>query len=191
MWRFLDVTNFTVITMNGNVISFICVIITLKWPSKGHSTENNRDCYFVTSHQNTFQWSHLVTIMSLLFGNSIAYMFYNECNSWQQIEVICWLVSKEHLWCLQCRVVKCLSPKSHHVIFVTLLQDDSIVTWPGDSPQGNKHSDFSVEPPNDDYLRVKIRWMKDITFWFTVLTMTLMTMWDIVVTAHQLTMMYG
>lgn len=53
-----------------------------------------------------------------------------------------------------------------------------IVTSPGDSSQSNSHNDFIRKSPNDVFLKLIMRPMNDITFWFIILTAAFATICD-------------
>lgn len=40
----------------------------------------------------------------------------------------------------------------------------------GDSLQNNSFSELSAELGNESHLRARMRWIKDITFWFIIVT---------------------
>lgn len=59
--------------------------------------------------------------------------------------------------------------------------------------QGNSHSDFLVENLNHVFFRPIMRWMKDIPFLLTVMTVTNpnVTIFEFNVVSHSLTVLYG
>lgn len=127
-------------------------------------------------------------------------------SKWLQTEVIWWLNKKQHSWWPQSRVPRSQSPASyrmtslwrhlvihHNVVVITILQS-TFQTWPtwkshggfivkspGESSQTNSHDDFPAELPNDS-LKV-INETNDVTFWFTAVTVILLTICDVTLTS--------
>lgn len=131
----------------------------------------------VTRHQITPQCSYMVTLWWPKFGNR------NSCEVTMRTEITRWL----HFTVTWRLVTKQLSWSIYNGVQMTVRwesQGDFIVTSPEDSSQSNSHNDFSMESPNDVYLKLKVRRKKDITFWYIIVTVTFATICNVKIVFH-------
>lgn len=106
----------TVITMHCNLIYFIHLINALKGLSFGTSLRSHHQSWNVANHQETFEKSHLVTLLCLSFNDAFVKLPWL-MPSPKMTEKLSDLVTchKRLLMVIQSRVSKFQSPESLHV----------------------------------------------------------------------------
>lgn len=160
------------------------IIITLSWPLFGHFTMISPVTISSVMWQVT-RWLYKEVILwlpcdrhleTLLFIHSKRYFVTSHQMTW----FCC------HLGTRYKTTIMVTAQWSLHMTVTRESQDDFLVNTASNLSQNNSHGDFSMEWPYDDDLRVIIRRMKDTTFQFNVVTVTLVTILDVTETSLRL-----